>query len=263
MTGRKSLSKKIRFEVLKRDSFKCQYCGEPAPDVVLHVDHIKPVSKGGDNTITNLVTACQGCNAGKGVREISDDSVVRKQKRQMDHINERRVQLEMMQQWQEQIRDIQDIEIQTIVDHINRLAPGWSVSEGGEMHVRKWLKKHTAEMIMECADAMFDEYATWDADAGKVTQASWQKSFSKIPVVAAVRERCKEKPYLKDLFYIRGILRNRLSYIDLSEAIDMLERAHTAGAGIDRLREFSKTVPNWSDFKDGMHGFVDGCGGID
>lgn len=42
---RKSLSKKTRFEVFKRDSFTCQYCGRSAPEVVLQVDHIKPVAK--------------------------------------------------------------------------------------------------------------------------------------------------------------------------------------------------------------------------
>ena len=58
MAKRKNLSKSVRFEVFKRDSFKCQYCGKSAPDVVLEVDHIIPVSKGGDNDISNLITAC-------------------------------------------------------------------------------------------------------------------------------------------------------------------------------------------------------------
>lgn len=51
MGKRKPLSKKVRFEIFKRDSFKCQYCGGASPEVVLHVDHINPVSKGGDNDI--------------------------------------------------------------------------------------------------------------------------------------------------------------------------------------------------------------------
>lgn len=35
MSKRKSISKKLRFEVFKRDGFTCQYCGRMAPDVVL------------------------------------------------------------------------------------------------------------------------------------------------------------------------------------------------------------------------------------
>lgn len=56
--------------VLYRDSFTCQYCGRSAPDVVLHVDHVIPVSKGGTNSMANLVTACEECNLGKSDIEL-------------------------------------------------------------------------------------------------------------------------------------------------------------------------------------------------
>ena len=59
------ISKRIRFEVFKRDYFTCQYCGAQAPAVLLHADHIHPRSKGGDDELMNLVTACESCNLGK------------------------------------------------------------------------------------------------------------------------------------------------------------------------------------------------------
>lgn len=55
----------IRFGVLNRDDFTCQYCGRKAPDVELHIDHKVPRSKGGSNNENNLVTACSDCNWGK------------------------------------------------------------------------------------------------------------------------------------------------------------------------------------------------------
>lgn len=64
-TQRKSISKGLRFEVFKRDRFTCVYCGATPPGVLLHIDHVIPVAGGGDNTIDNLVTACQPCNLGK------------------------------------------------------------------------------------------------------------------------------------------------------------------------------------------------------
>lgn len=70
-TKRKSLSKKTRFEVFKRDGFKCQYCGAHPPSVLLHVDHIKPVADGGKNDEDNLITACESCNLGKGAVSLS------------------------------------------------------------------------------------------------------------------------------------------------------------------------------------------------
>lgn len=56
---------KTRFMVLTRDNYTCQYCGRKAPEVILNIDHIKPKSKGGDNKIENLITACRDCNFGK------------------------------------------------------------------------------------------------------------------------------------------------------------------------------------------------------
>ena len=76
---RSGITKKIRFEVFKRDGFKCQYCGSSAPDVILHVDHINPVVNGGDNKIINLVTSCFDCNRGKGKRTLTDKEEIKKQ----------------------------------------------------------------------------------------------------------------------------------------------------------------------------------------
>ena len=62
---RQAIGKTTRFEIFKRDSFTCQYCGATPPSVVLEIDHIIPVAKGGTNDTRNLVTACFDCNRGK------------------------------------------------------------------------------------------------------------------------------------------------------------------------------------------------------
>lgn len=62
---RKGISPKLRFAILARDKFACHYCGKIAPNTLLSVDHIIPVSKGGGNEESNLITACFECNAGK------------------------------------------------------------------------------------------------------------------------------------------------------------------------------------------------------
>lgn len=72
MTIRSSIGNSIRFKVFKRDLFVCQYCGATPPSVVLEVDHIHPVSKGGKNGIDNLVTSCFSCNRGKGANTLDD-----------------------------------------------------------------------------------------------------------------------------------------------------------------------------------------------
>ena len=60
-----AISKKIRFEVFKRDGFQCAYCGKTPTQVTLEVDHVDPKSKGGKDDINNLITACFDCNRGK------------------------------------------------------------------------------------------------------------------------------------------------------------------------------------------------------
>ncbi|MBD3331003.1 HNH endonuclease [Candidatus Peregrinibacteria bacterium] len=69
----RAINEKVRLRVLKRDNYKCVYCGKsPATHlgVILHIDHIKPFSKGGDNSVTNLQTLCNKCNLGKGNDEM-------------------------------------------------------------------------------------------------------------------------------------------------------------------------------------------------
>lgn len=69
-----AVSKRLRFEVLRRDNHTCRYCGASAPDVKLTVDHVVPETLGGSDEPSNLVTACWPCNSGKS--SIAPDAVV-------------------------------------------------------------------------------------------------------------------------------------------------------------------------------------------
>ncbi|MER6976023.1 HNH endonuclease [Streptomyces carpinensis] len=60
-----SVTPRMRFEVLRRDGFRCRYCGTTAADAELTVDHVTPVALGGTDDRSNLVTACGPCNNGK------------------------------------------------------------------------------------------------------------------------------------------------------------------------------------------------------
>lgn len=66
----------LRFRVMRRDNFRCVYCGRnPREEVcTLQVDHIFPQSKGGANDLENYVTACNHCNQGKGDKLLLGDS---------------------------------------------------------------------------------------------------------------------------------------------------------------------------------------------
>lgn len=63
---RSKMSESMRYDVLKRDNFRCQICGASSKDGAnLQVDHIIPVSKGGKTEMKNLQTLCSRCNIGK------------------------------------------------------------------------------------------------------------------------------------------------------------------------------------------------------
>jgi hypothetical protein len=67
---RNRISPKLRFEILRRDGNKCVECGRQAPDVMLQIDHRRPVSKKGNNDPANLCVICFECNLGKSNRYI-------------------------------------------------------------------------------------------------------------------------------------------------------------------------------------------------
>lgn len=60
-----AVSRRLRFEILRRDGYTCRYCGASAPDVALTVDHVIHQALGGGDEPNNLVTACRDCNSGK------------------------------------------------------------------------------------------------------------------------------------------------------------------------------------------------------
>lgn len=70
-TPRDSISKSRRFSILKRDGYRCQLCGQSQDGgAILHVDHRKPLAKGGSNTDDNLWTLCNVCNLGKSDSDV-------------------------------------------------------------------------------------------------------------------------------------------------------------------------------------------------
>ena len=61
-----------RIKVYERDDYKCRYCGKQLTRFTATLDHVKPVTEGGDNSFDNLVTACLDCNSRKNKRPIGD-----------------------------------------------------------------------------------------------------------------------------------------------------------------------------------------------
>jgi len=61
-----------RLKVFERDAYKCRYCDKQLTRFTATLDHIQPVSRGGDNSFDNLVTSCLHCNSRRGNRPVMD-----------------------------------------------------------------------------------------------------------------------------------------------------------------------------------------------
>jgi hypothetical protein len=61
-----------RLKIFERDLYKCKYCGKQLTRFSATLDHIQPVSRGGLNSLDNLVTACLHCNSNRGNRPVME-----------------------------------------------------------------------------------------------------------------------------------------------------------------------------------------------
>lgn len=137
---RTPLGNKIRFDVFKRDLFTCQYCGNTPPHVILEVDHIIPVSKGGDNLFDNLITSCFQCNRGKGANELTSLPSTTSEK--LEIIQEKEDQYKAYQKMLSAIERRIKREIEKVDERFSSFFPKKSLSDSfKDSSVRKFIKE--------------------------------------------------------------------------------------------------------------------------
>jgi hypothetical protein len=208
--ARKSLSKKLRFEIFKRDSFACQYCGKTAPNVVLEVDHIDPVSKDGSNDLFNLITSCYDCNRGKTNIELQDDSVVSKQRNQLQLLQERREQIESMFTWRKGLEKIDNDLNQMVIEYIEDKIDDFTLNEFGAKTIPPLTKKYDLADILESIDLSAEKYLRYGAEGALIPESA-EEFLNKVGGILANKQK---PPVEQKASYIKGICRNRFNYWD-------------------------------------------------
>lgn len=143
--------KSIRFEVFKRDSFTCQYCGRQTPQTILEIDHIIPKSKGGTDDINNLITSCFDCNRGKGavplsVLKIAHDT----RKKEIERFKEKQKQIEAYEKFLHEKKVKEEQILQEINDYWASLCDErFILNESGLSSVKRFLAKLTPMEVKE------------------------------------------------------------------------------------------------------------------
>jgi len=248
VTKPRSIRPKVRFEVFKRDKFTCQYCGRSAPDVILELEHITPVSAGGDSDIMNLITSCKECNAGKGMRALTDGAAMKKRKKQLDELQERREQLSAMMKWQQELLRMDDDASEFLQALWKELAPGYHLNEQGVTTLRKMMRKFDLAELSAAMRQSATQYLV--IKDGALTQESVQKAFEYVFRIANCTNLCQQEPYMRDLFYIRGIMRHRYAYVNEWEALGLLKGAYHAGHDTDELKQLVFDSRNWTEWRE-------------
>jgi hypothetical protein len=230
---RKSITKKCRFEVFKRDSFTCQYCGKSAPDVVLEIDHIKPVVEGGDNSLLNLVTSCFDCNRGKGKRKLSDNSSVKKQAKQLKLLKDKNEQLKMLLDYRESISDYRENEVNAIQD-VFKSTTGYGFSIKFKKKVKGFIKKYELNEVLDSLDICINQYYKDNDDTAELV-------LKKLPKVLASRLELKNNPGLEEFYKCSTNILYKVSYYSDWQSRNMLRGVYES-VGIDAFKRECRNI---------------------
>ena len=259
------ISNKIRFEVFKRDMFTCQYCGKKTPDpgVVLNVDHINPVKEGGNNEIFNLVTSCFECNNGKSGRKLDDNSVLAKQRSQLELIEERKQQILLMIEWKKSLTNVDEDFVKIITDYINNKISPIILNENGITYIYGWIKKYKIEDILDSIDISAESYLLYHSQ--EIYNESAVTFLNKIGGILAVKNMT---PIRQRISYISGIGKNRINTWDDKTAKIILTKYTIAlqkyGWNEEKILEdleneinpFTKTATKWNDWKNQIETWI-------
>ena len=113
--------------------------------------------------------------------------------------------------------------------------------------IRQWLRDHCAQEILAAMDIAAVEYVKFYAD-GTRDALSCIGAFDEIPAILRLQRR-ETDDYAGELYYVRGIARNRCGGpFDLEKAITLLKAAKQRGASIEKLSRIARTSNNWNEF---------------
>lgn len=141
-----AISRKVRFEVFKRDGFTCQYCGRTPPAVVLEADHIDPKANGGLDLQNNLVTACFDCNRGKRDRLLT--TIPQSLSDQSKCLKEREEQLKAYRRQQRAVNRRQNADIALVEQAFRQTFSDRTLNDRFKESIRKnFLPHFTADSL--------------------------------------------------------------------------------------------------------------------
>lgn len=250
--ARKALTKKTRFEVFKRDSFACQYCGQCAPIVVLNVDHIHPIASGGTNDILNLITSCFDCNSGKKDRLLRDDTVLSQQMKQAKVISEKREQIKMIAQWKQSLMDLAS---DGLAEFDNYIANNHKtrLNEKGLSKFKKCIRKYGLSDVLLATDKSAHQYLD-DVES----YDDREKFLEMIERICYWQKREREYPELSELRRIANFAKKSWWTCYPNELTSRLIKLHREEfVPVEDLDSIVSSVKGITEFENEMQAYFD------
>ena len=173
--------------------------------MVLEVDHIKPVSKGGDNNIINLITSCSSCNNGKSNIPLDVQDELAKNQKQLEELQERRTQMEMMVEWKEHLYSLTEEGAIMILDIFADKTKA-KCNGGAKEQIIELINKFGFEEVLDATYIAIQTYY-------RGTSESIDKAFQKIGGICFTIKQRDKDPFIDGKNYVKKILINRkISY---------------------------------------------------
>ena len=155
----------------------------------------------------------------------------------------------MMLEWRDELKDFDNEVAQSVADYFEQsIDDAAQVNEVGLKNINKWLKRFELHELLQAIDDLNPIYTKDKAlDAGAM--------FANIPKVANFNRKGETE---KSACYIRGILRNRISYVDYQKSLYWLTQAIEQGIDVEDLKDLAKEVKNWTQFREAMGEILNG-----
>ena len=242
-----TFDKQLQYRIFGRDNFRCVYCENSVPEVVL--DAVTESGNEDQEGIDGYITVCDKCfdlffaDGEKGNHELPQTT---------DTPGE---QADMMIRWHRESQDSKNKCLRYAIEHFETRAE-CDLSDRGRKIMEKLIDMYPFKLILVSIEAACSQYLVPEEDG--YNHESINKAFNYVEKICYVKSSAKDKPYLKDLFYVRGILKNRFSYVDLVESMRLLEDAYKTGYSIDTLKRIAKECTCWSNWRLSMEELLDG-----
>lgn len=155
----------------------------------------------------------------------------------------------------EQALLVDEAVLNRVMEFFSKLS-GFPLNNIGRLKVIKLLRTYEPTFIMEAMNQSVAQYCIIADDGNSYIRESVEKAFNTVSKLCYVITETKTKPYYRDIVMIRGILRNRISYIREADALSILEQGALNGIPIEKLRSLAKDAYNWTEWKQAMEKLI-------